>query len=302
MPAIGLICRRKSGGRGFTLVELLIVVGIIAILIGLLLPALNLARQSALQLQCEGQIQQVLALVHNHAVSHQGYVPLAGLLAVGAVTPAGLNDVGRNHYDYLSFAPGGVQYALMCFTASLAGDLGDARIAQATTVDQLNVAQLDPNGFLRIFRCPCNLPEPGPLYGPALYFSSPVTTGGPWIAWLESQSYIYNEAALGWDDSLNRSRGQLSRINSQSQTMIMADGLGGNVTRMFYGFSTVYNKAPNGPITLGDALLGDSMAGDPENFDRTRHRGMMNVGFFDGHVETRAVSVGDLSSVYLKAR
>jgi prepilin-type processing-associated H-X9-DG protein len=193
-----------------------------------------------------------------------------------------------------------VQWALMCFTASLSVELGDTRIYQASTIDQMNVAQMDPNGFLRIFRCPCNLPEPGPLYGPALYMVNPATVNGPDIAWLESQSYIYNEAALGWDDSMNRSRGQLSKINSQSQTMLMADGLGGNPTRTYYGFSTVYNKAPFGPITLGDALAGDAMAGDPQNFDPTRHRGMMNIGFFDGHVETRAVSVGDLTNIYLK--
>ena len=274
--------RRRGLVGGFTLVELLVVIGIIAVLIGLLMPALNIARQQALRTQCAAQIRQVLAMVNNHAVSHHGYVPLVGLLAVGEVTPAGLNDAGRNNYDYVNYTPVGVQWALMCFPAALSVELGDTRIAQATTIDQMNVAQLDPNGFLRIFRCPCNLPEPGPLYGPALYMVNPATVNGPDIAWLESQSYIYNEAALGWDDGMNRSRGQLSKITSQGQTMLMADGLGGNTTRTYYGFSTVYNKVPYGPITLGDALAGDGMAGDPQNFDPGRHRGMMNVGFSTG--------------------
>jgi len=293
------VFRRRGWGGGFTLVELLVVIGIIAVLIALLMPALSIARQQALRTQCAAQIQQVMAMVNNHAVNHHGYVPLVGILAVSEVTPAGLNDAGRNNYDYVNYSPLGVQWAQMCFPAALSVEMGDTRISQATTIDQMNVAQMDPNGFLRIFRCPCNLPEPGPLYGPALYMVNPATVNGPDIAWLESQSYIYNEAALGWDDSMNRSRGKLARINLQSQTMLMADGLGGNVTRAYYGFSTVYNKVPYGPITLGDALAGNGKAGDPQNFDPGRHRGLMNVGFFDGHVETRAVSVGDLTDIYL---
>ena len=55
------------------------------------------------------------------------------------------------------------------------------------------------------------------------------------------------------------------------------------------------------PVTLGDALAGNANAGDPQNFDTLRHRGRMNIGFFDGHVETRNISVSDLQSVYLIA-
>jgi prepilin-type processing-associated H-X9-DG protein/prepilin-type N-terminal cleavage/methylation domain-containing protein len=301
MPEDVQFVRRIRPGGGFTLVELLVVIGIIGLLIALLLPALTGARRAAMQVQCAAQIQQILAMVQNHAISHHGYVPLAGILAVPETTPTGLNDEAQIKYDYLSFAPFGLNQALMCFTASLSQELGDPRIMQAQSVDDLNAAQLDPRGFLRIFRCPSNLPDPGPLYGPGLYFVNPNTAipGTPLLVWLESQSYIYNEAAVGWDDSMGRARGQLAKIRSQSQTMLLADGLGGNPTRTYYGFSTVYNKTPVGPVTLADALAGNANAGDPENFDSVRHRGKMNVGFFDGHVETKDVSVRDLSNVYL---
>src|SRR5262249_49287360 len=157
--------------------------------------------------------------------------------------------------------------AMMCFPASLSMQMGDPRIAQATTIDQMNVAQMDPHGFLRVFRCPSHLTEPGPLYGSALYSINPVTSDISILTWLESQSYIYNEAALGWDDNFNRSRGKLALIHAQSETMLMADGLGGNANRTFYGFSTIYNKIPFGRISLADALSGNGKAGDPENFD-----------------------------------
>jgi prepilin-type processing-associated H-X9-DG protein/prepilin-type N-terminal cleavage/methylation domain-containing protein len=299
--------KTRPAGRGFTLVELLVVIGIIALLIAMLLPVLTNARRAAMQLQCASQIHQVLVLVQNHASTHRGYVPLVGLLTGSTINPAGLNDASRLKYDYLSLVGGGAD-TLLCFTASFAQDLGDPRIMQAQSVDELNVAQLDPRGFLRVFRCPSHLPDPGPLYGPIMYLWYPTPAIGGWQSWNESQSYIYNEAALGWDDSLGRSRGQFSKIRSTSQTMIMADGLGGSDDRVTQlsnvqtgnnCFSTVYNKVASGPVTLADALAGDSKAGDPENFDPLRHRGKMNIGFFDGHVEARAVSGNDLMNVYL---
>ena len=288
-----------SDRRAFTLVELLFVIGIIVILIALLLPAITGAQRAAQRTECAAQLQQILNLAHNHAVTHDGYLPLAGILSVTQTNPAGLHDPLRARYDYVNFAPFGITDALMCFSASFAADIGDDRILRAQNVDDLNVAQLDPRGFLRLFRCPSHLPEPGPLYGPGLFMGNPATVTGSWLVWLESQSYIYNETALGWDDQYARSRGEIARVRNPAQTMLLADGLGGNATRSFYGFGTIYNKTPIGPVSVADALLGDSLAGDPQNFDAIRHQGKMNIGFFDGHVETRYVSKGDLANIYL---
>jgi prepilin-type N-terminal cleavage/methylation domain-containing protein len=66
---------RRVHSRGFTLVELLVVIGIIAILVAILLPALNKARQEAIGIECMARMRELTHAVMLYAANNQGSLP-----------------------------------------------------------------------------------------------------------------------------------------------------------------------------------------------------------------------------------
>src|SRR6476646_5217870 len=66
---------RKENRAGFTLVELLVVIGIIAVLVGLLLPALNKARNSAMIVKCAANERVIGQAFFQYATQFKGALP-----------------------------------------------------------------------------------------------------------------------------------------------------------------------------------------------------------------------------------
>src|SRR5579885_677191 len=110
MPALSLLQRF----RAFTLIELLVVIAIIAILIGLLLPAVQKVREAANRAQCQNNLKQMGLAIANASDTNQNKMPpLLGYYPGQYFTSSGTSLWGSPFISILPFIEQQNLYNLM---------------------------------------------------------------------------------------------------------------------------------------------------------------------------------------------
>lgn len=285
--------------HGFTLVEMLVVIGMIALLITILLPALQKAREAANSIKCAANLRTIGEMMMMHANEHRQCMPLAGAQRGGSDSkatpddPANLADPAQQKYDY--FTNGGLR------PLPLPAALAPYFSVSCRTNGPANCeADISTGPLFAAFTCPSDpIPDNNSVadlknWGKLIVDGNDSTLGSYVTGYT---SYFPNVEALGYcpcngnNNNANiqghsRAAGFIPAMGSSpTQLVLMADGLmaSGGVG------STFQFSAQLSPSTLADVFNGNS-ASAKADFDLVRHHGKMNALFLDGHVETLTIT------------
>lgn len=310
--------------RGFTLVELLVVIGIIALLISILLPALNKAREQANAAKCASNMRSAVQALHLYTTQYRGWLP--GPTTSGAIWKSGGAQIGPNDTSLRTTPIQNMDWVSPTFGLTFKWPENDYQRLKAI----LNVD----------LKCPTNSYQFASVYpaGGGLPYTSGDLTYSSYSAVIQFHAYPSRDTSFMTnpqlapnglppivEDMYGHKNGGLrppagyapmmSKVGSAASKVYLVEGAryvpllnegtfsaaGGGDT----SFNVIRYQRQGGNFMIGGPYQpwadtpyqlyeGSSLAYTTKKLSPVaknlawRHGGKMNIAFFDGHVELRA--------------
>ncbi len=262
---------------GFTLIELLVVIAIIAILIGLLLPAVQKVRESAARVKCQNNLKQIGLALHDYHGTYNQFP--AGFYASYNQPPFPTLPASLNYFTYT-----GWQLQLLPFLEQ------QALYTQSNTWLTNNPYNTDTNSYpacgypFTVYTCPSNVRPTTTTSGGTIY---------------ELESYMGVTGTTSGTNWGTPSADGILYVNSSVQIVSVSDGTSNTVAvgerpctgDLYYG----WGMAPYGTgAGDGDTVLGANDTALASNFgDLTT-----NVGFLQPRINQATNTTSEIDGAH----
>ena len=258
--------QRKQGftfSKGFTLVELLVVIGIIALLISILLPALNKAREQAKMVACASNEKQLLLAFQMYVSENKSRTPMFPPDHFYAPDAGGTNDpYTRSMAYYMDQTKGGLG-VIRYDEGSFWTYVSNSRTIQGT---KGQVAP-PPDALYRVMNCPSDVDfratDKGGTTNAGASFERNFSYSWNSMFWNGDKFQDPTTQGNQWNGK-GKSISSISQIIHPSQKVILFE-----------------EAHPND----GWSDVGQPGSGGGDDIPSVRHNLRANYGFADGHVE-----------------